>query len=152
MHEGSDAVLMSYSAVGLGWLMAMLRFPPIRVMIDLLYRCVASLFAAASSMLPHANYPRFALTACPDIPPPATPTPRHTNAPPHPTPKPMPTPMPRPGPHPTDRPKPHMVAGSFRVTVLPSLAGYPAAGTARSEDRARSVDRVGEKVGEKVWG
>lgn len=39
--EGSEAVLTAYSKVGLGWLMAVLRFPLIRWAIDLLYSIVS---------------------------------------------------------------------------------------------------------------
>jgi hypothetical protein len=39
--EGSEAVLLAYSSVGLGWLMAVLRFPLIRWLIDGLYAFVS---------------------------------------------------------------------------------------------------------------
>jgi len=39
--EGSEAVLTAYSKVGLGWLMAVLRFPLIRWFIDRLYAIVS---------------------------------------------------------------------------------------------------------------
>ncbi|KAL1523066.1 hypothetical protein AB1Y20_018026 [Prymnesium parvum] len=39
--EGADAVMMAYSAAGLGWLMALLRFPLIRILIDGAYRVVS---------------------------------------------------------------------------------------------------------------
>uniref|UniRef100_A0A7S3BUR6 Thiol-disulfide oxidoreductase DCC n=1 Tax=Haptolina ericina TaxID=156174 RepID=A0A7S3BUR6_9EUKA len=67
VHEGSDAVLMSYSAVGLGWLMAMLRFPPIRVMIDLLYRLVSRYRFAISRWLPGGRALAEAVTSLNDV-------------------------------------------------------------------------------------
>ena len=49
---GSEAVLLAYSRVGLGWLMALLRFPPIRFFIDRLYAVVSKHRYAISRWLP----------------------------------------------------------------------------------------------------
>jgi len=52
VHEGSDAVMTAYSAVGLGWLMAVLRFPLIRVLIDASYSFVSKYRHQISRWLP----------------------------------------------------------------------------------------------------
>lgn len=50
--EGSEAVLLAYSSVGLGWLMAVLRFPLIRWFIDGLYAVVSRHRYTISKLLP----------------------------------------------------------------------------------------------------
>ena len=50
--EGSEAVLLAYSKVGLGWLMAVLRFPLIRWAVDLLYAVVSKHRYTISKFLP----------------------------------------------------------------------------------------------------
>mmetsp|Transcript_24206 Transcript_24206/g.70948 ORF Transcript_24206/g.70948 Transcript_24206/m.70948 type:complete len:150 (+) Transcript_24206:154-603(+) len=52
VHEGSGAVMTAYSAVGLGWLMAVLRFPLIRLMIDGAYSVVSNHRHAISRWMP----------------------------------------------------------------------------------------------------
>merc|ERR1712187_1026746 len=52
VHEGSDAVMTAYSAVGLGWLMAVLRIPLIRFFIDGAYSVVSSHRHTISRWLP----------------------------------------------------------------------------------------------------
>ena len=52
ISEGSEAVLTAYSKVGLGWMMAVLRFPLIRWFIDLLYAFVSKHRYTISKLLP----------------------------------------------------------------------------------------------------
>ena len=49
---GSEAVLTAYSKVGLGWLMAVLRFPLIRWLVDMSYRVVSRHRHTISRFLP----------------------------------------------------------------------------------------------------
>jgi len=67
VHEGSDAVLTAYSAVGLGWFMGLLRFPPIRLVIDALYRVVSKYRFAISRWLPGGKALAGAVTSLNDM-------------------------------------------------------------------------------------
>jgi len=67
VHEGSDAVLTAYSAVGLGWFMGFLRFPPIRLVIDALYRVVSKYRFAISRWLPGGKALAGAVTSLNDM-------------------------------------------------------------------------------------
>ena len=50
--EGSEAVLMAYSRVGLGWMMAVLRLPLIRWCVDRLYSFVSKNRHTISRLMP----------------------------------------------------------------------------------------------------
>ena len=63
--EGSEAVLTAYSKVGLGWVMAVLRFPLIRFFIDRLYAVVSKHRYSISKFLPGGKQ----LGACAPLPP-----------------------------------------------------------------------------------
>jgi len=65
--EGSEAVLTAYSKVGLGWLMAVLRFPLIRFFIDGLYRFVSKHRYTISRLLPGGKALTSAVTQLKDI-------------------------------------------------------------------------------------
>lgn len=52
VSEGSEAVLNAYSKVGLGWVMAVLRFPLIRWLIDGIYAFVSKHRYTISKVLP----------------------------------------------------------------------------------------------------
>ena len=52
VHYGSDAILTAYSAVGLGWPMAVLRFPPILFLVNALYRFISQNRETISRWIP----------------------------------------------------------------------------------------------------
>lgn len=65
--EGSEAVLLAYSSVGLGWLMAVLRFPLIRWLIDGLYAFVSRHRYTISRLLPGGAALASAVTSLKDV-------------------------------------------------------------------------------------
>jgi predicted DCC family thiol-disulfide oxidoreductase YuxK len=65
--EGSEAVLSAYSKVGLGWMMAVLRFPLIRWIIDAMYRFISKHRYGISRLLPGGKALTTAVTAVHDI-------------------------------------------------------------------------------------
>lgn len=64
---GSEAVLTAYSKVGLGWLMAVLRFPLIRWMIDGVYAVVSKHRYTISKFLPGGKALASAVSAVRDM-------------------------------------------------------------------------------------
>ena len=67
MAEGSEAVLQAYSAVGLGWIMAVLRFPLIRWFIDAIYAVVSKHRYTISKLLPGGAQLATAVTQLHDV-------------------------------------------------------------------------------------
>lgn len=67
MSEGSEAVLTAYSRVGLGWMMAVLRFPLIRWFIDRLYAVVSKHRYSISKLLPGGKALASAVTSLKDV-------------------------------------------------------------------------------------
>ena len=67
VSEGSEAVLLAYSSVGLGWLMAVLRFPLIRWFIDRLYAVVSRHRYTISKLLPGGAALASAVTQLKDV-------------------------------------------------------------------------------------
>jgi len=65
--EGSEAVLLAYSKVGLGWAMAVLRFPLIRWLIDGLYAVVSRHRYTISRLLPGGKQLASAVTSLKDV-------------------------------------------------------------------------------------
>merc|ERR1719375_2057249 len=65
--EGSEAILQAYSRVGLGWLMAVLRFPLIRWFIDRLYAFVSKHRYTISRLLPGGAALTSAVTSLKDV-------------------------------------------------------------------------------------
>lgn len=65
--EGADAVLTAYSKVGLGWLMAALRLPVIRWLIEALYSVVSRHRHTISRWLPGGAALASAITAAKDV-------------------------------------------------------------------------------------
>jgi len=65
--EGSEAILQAYSRVGLGWLMAVLRFPLIRWFIDRLYVFVSRHRYTISRLLPGGKQLASAVTSLKDV-------------------------------------------------------------------------------------
>jgi len=65
--EGSDAVLLAYTKVGLGWLMAVLRFPLIRWFVDALYSVVSRHRYTISRFLPGGAALTSAVTSLKDV-------------------------------------------------------------------------------------
>ena len=65
--EGSEAVLRAYSKVGLGWVMAVLRFPLIRWAIDLLYSFVSKHRYRISKLFPGGERLASAVTQLNDV-------------------------------------------------------------------------------------
>jgi len=65
--EGSEAVLTAYTKVGLGWMMAVLRFPLIRFFIDGMYRIISKHRYTISRLLPGGKALASAVTAVHDI-------------------------------------------------------------------------------------
>jgi len=64
---GSEAVLQAYSKVGLGWLMAVLRFPLIRWIVDLAYAVVSKHRYTISRFLPGGKALASAVNAVKDM-------------------------------------------------------------------------------------
>lgn len=67
VHEGSDAIMTAYSRVGLGWLMAILRFPLIRIFIDALYSVVSRHRYTISRFLPGGKALATAVSSLKDV-------------------------------------------------------------------------------------
>jgi predicted DCC family thiol-disulfide oxidoreductase YuxK len=67
VHEGSDAVLTAYSAVGLGWMMALFRLPLIRTVIDFSYKIVSRHRHVISRYLPGGAALATAVTSLNDV-------------------------------------------------------------------------------------
>ena len=65
--EGSEAVLTAYSKVGLGWVMAVLRFPLIRWFIDGIYAIVSKHRYTISKFLPGGAKLADAVTQIKDV-------------------------------------------------------------------------------------
>ena len=67
MAEGSEAILQAYSKVGLGWLMAVLRFPLIRWAIDGVYALVSRHRYTISRLLPGGKQLAEAVSSLKDV-------------------------------------------------------------------------------------
>ena len=65
--EGSEAILQAYSKVGLGWLMAVLRFPLIRWAIDGVYALVSRHRYTISRFLPGGGALASAVSGLKDV-------------------------------------------------------------------------------------
>ena len=67
MVEGSEAVLQAYSKVGLGWVMAVLRFPLIRWAVDVAYSVVSRHRYTISRFLPGGGALASAVSGLKDV-------------------------------------------------------------------------------------